>query len=177
MPEKPLPDEDEGKWVYKKHTRASHEVLHYYLKVWTSIVSKRRHDLRIFDCFAGRGDYVDTDDAEPIDLENISSEASFPGSPVLMLNAVSEHADKFKSAECYLMEPVDDNRAVLQETLAQTSHPDNVKPEICDSRFPEDMHGLLKETGDRREFAFFFIDPFNIKHLDYTTITDIARTG
>ncbi len=176
MPKKPLADDDERKWIYREHTRAKHEVLHYYLKVWTSIVSDPRFDLRIFDCFAGRADYIDSVGAEPIKLENISSEASYPGSPVLMLDAVSEHADKFKTAECCFMEPIDDNRAILQETLAQTSHPDNVQWGISDSRFPDDMQRLLDDSGGRQGFAFFFIDPFNIKHLNYDTITDIART-
>lgn len=176
MADTPLPDDHEEKWVYKKHTRAKHEVLHYYLKVWTSITSNPDYDLRIFDCFAGRGDYVDSDGADPIQLENISSEASFPGSPVLMLDAVSEHADKFRNADCYFIEPDEGNRECLHDTINDTGYPGNVNPHILNKRFPDDINEVLRESGGRKGFAFFFIDPFNIKFLEYDTISDLAGT-
>lgn len=139
-------------------------------------MSNPHYDLRIFDCFAGRGDYVDSDGAAPIPLENISSEASYPGSPVLTLDAVSEHFDKFNRAECYFLEPNGDNREILEETLRDTSSPNNVKSHILCKQFPDDIQNILTETGGRKGFAFFFIDPFNIKFLEYDTITDIAGT-
>jgi len=177
MPDTPLADEADDKWIYKKHTRAKHEVLHYYLKVWTSIVSNENYDLKIFDCFAGRGDYVDTDGAEPIELDNITSDANYPGSPVLTLDAVSKHADKFRNAECYFMEPNGGNRDVLRDTLENTSSPDNVNPHVLNKRFPDDIPEVVRRTRAKGGFAFFFIDPFNIKHLDYQTVTEIAGTS
>lgn len=176
MASSPLPDDHEDKWVYRKHTRAKHEVLHYYLKVWTSIVSNPRYTIRVFDCFAGRGDYVDSEGAPPILLDNITSEATYPGSPVLTIDAVSEHADKFKSAECFFIEPNHRNREILQDTLALTSFPDNVHPRVRNNQFPDNILDIIQETGENGGFAFFFIDPYNIKDLDYDTITTIART-
>lgn len=172
----PLPDDHEEKWTYKKHTRSKHDVLHYYLKVWTSIVSDSRYSLRVFDCFAGRGDYYDSDGASPKTLDNISTEAEYPGSPQIILDAVSEHGDKFKSAECYFMEPADENRRDLEQNLAATDYPSNVNPYIKNGRFPDNILDIVSDSGGRSGFALFFIDPFNIKFLDYDTIIDISST-
>lgn len=170
----PKPDDHPKKWVYQLHTRAKHDVLHYYLKIWASIVSKQKYSLRIFDCFAGRGSYYEADGAEPKPLENISTGVDIPGSPQIMMDAVSEHADKFKSAECYFLEPNDNNRADLEDALKVTDTPDNVNPYPVDGKFPDNIRPLIGKTGGWEGFAFFFIDPYNIKHLDYETITRIA---
>ena len=64
-----LADDDDEKWIYRKHTRAKHDVLKYYVDVWTRIVSEEDRTLRLFDCFAGRGDYVRSVGAKPIGLD------------------------------------------------------------------------------------------------------------
>lgn len=173
----PLPDDHVEKWTYKKHTKSKHDVLHYYLKVWTSIVSDERFSLRIFDCFAGRGDYYDSDGATPKSLDNISSEADYPGSPQIILDAVSEHNNKFKSAECYFLEPTEENRIDLEDNLEATDHPSNVNPHIINGRFPDDILDVVSSSNARSGFALFFIDPFNIKFLDYDSIVDISSTN
>lgn len=172
-----LPDDHIEKWTYKKHTRSKHDVLHYYLDVWTKIVSDENFSLRVFDCFAGRGDYYETEGAEAKPLDCISTDADFPGSPQIILDAVGKHSDRFKSAECYFMEPKDQNRADLEQNIEATSRPDDVNPHIIDGKFPDDILEGISVTGGRQGFAFFFIDPFNIKFLDYDTIVDIAGTS
>lgn len=63
-----LPDDAEEKWVYRQHTKAKHEVLTKYIVPWvnkiTTFAKRASPDVRvrIFDCFAGRGSYVDTDE-------------------------------------------------------------------------------------------------------------------
>jgi len=173
----PLPDDHREKWTYKKHTRSKHDVLHYYLDLWTKIVSNENFSIRVFDCFAGRGDYYDTEGAEAKPLTHVSTEAEFPGSPQIILDAVAKHSGRFKSAECYFMEPQLQNRGDLEQYVDATSTPSNVNPQVVDARFPDDVVEGIEETGGWQGFAFFFIDPFNIKFLDYDTIVEIAETS
>lgn len=171
----PRTDDHPDKWQYQQHTRAKHDVLHYYLKIWTSIVSKEKYSLRVFDCFAGRGAYYGTDGAEPKPLENISTDVEIPGSPQIIMDALSEHDDKFKSAECYFLEPNKHNLADLEQGLEETETPENVNAHPTDGKFPDDILPLIEKSGGWEGFAFFFIDPYNLKYLDYNTITTIAR--
>ena len=170
----PKRDDHPDKWEYQQHTRAKHDVLHYYLKIWTSIVSNENYPLRIFDCFAGRGGYYEAEGVDPKKLDNISTDTKIPGSPQIIMNAVSEHSDKFESAECYFLEPNRNNRNDLETNLEKTETPDNVNPYVKDAKFPDDIPSLIRRSGGKEGFAFFFIDPYNIKYLDYVTITDIA---
>ena len=110
-----LADDDDKKWTYRKHTRAKHDVLKYYTSVWTSIVSNENHKLRLFDCFAGRGDYIKSEGAEPIVLDEIESDAEYPGSPQILLDQTTKHSHLFDEAECYLFEPREENRKHLRK--------------------------------------------------------------
>lgn len=172
----PLGDSDPDKWIYKKHTYAKHELLHYYLTTWTSIVSNPNYSLRIFDCFAGRSSYTDTEDTEPFQLRNIKSDTEIPGSPHIILDAVSKHQSNFSNADCYFLEPNPTNRKLLKEELSNTEVPDNVNATAKNAKFPDDIRQLIVDTGGRSAFSFFFIDPFNVKFLDYETICTITGT-
>lgn len=172
-----LPDDHEDKWEYQAHTRAKHNVLQYYLDVWTKIVSGERHKLRVFDCFAGRGDYLDSDGTEPISLENIDSPVDYPGSPQVVLDVLSQYSHLFKEAECFFLEPNDNNRADLSSSLSNTKGiPNNVNPTVVDGTFAGKTQDLIQESGDREGFAFFFMDPFGLKDLDYEVVTDVCGT-
>lgn len=171
----PLPDDHDEKWIYKEHTRAKHDVLHYYLTIWASKVSNKNYSLRIFDCFAGRGDYVSSDGPIGKPLDVIETDAKYPGSPLIMMDALSKHQNRFKTAECYFLEPKDHNRQILSDTLQGSKLPDNVNYHVREEAFPNGIDKVISESGGTQGFAFFFIDPFNIKYLDYDTICKIAK--
>jgi three-Cys-motif partner protein len=175
----PLPDDHPEKWKYQEHTRAKHKVLHYYTDVWTRIVSNERYKVRLFDCFAGRGDYESSNEVEPISLQTISAEADFPGSPLIMVDAVSKHDDLFRGAECYFLEPDGANRSALRDMLDSVSDvPDNVQYHV--SNKPFDEGGIIEVVSDCEAwggFGFFFIDPFGLKDLDYETVRQITNTS
>lgn len=174
----PLPDDHDDKWEYQQHTRAKHEVLHYYLDVWTRIVSDPRYPLRIYDCFAGRGDYADSDGADPIPLRNIDTDVDYPGSPLIMLDAVCEHQELFRNAELYFLEPNDTNRDELQSNLATVEGlPDNVNTNVVDEEFADGIRRVISSSGGWGDFGFFFMDPFGLKALDYHEVSRITSTS
>lgn len=173
----PLPDDDPGKWVYQEHTRAKHEVLAYYLIPWIRIVGDTRYTIRMFDCFAGRGDYAASDGAEPIELNSIESNADYPGSPLLMLDRLSGNDDQFGKAECYFVEPNDSNRQALEDALDSCSGiSGNVDYSVIGAEF-QDIPDIITSNGGWGGFSFFFMDPFGLKALDYDTVAQVASTS
>lgn len=172
-----LDHDDDEMWIYKKHTRAKHEVMQYYATMWTKIVSGDYRTLRFFDCFAGRGDYVDSEGAEPIELDEIDSDAQYPGSPQVILDVASRHSHLFDKAECYFFEPNDTNRGHLEENLEGLSGvADNVEPHVVDREFADGIKETLRQSGSYGDFGLFFMDPFGLTDIPYDTVADITST-
>jgi len=171
------PHEDDEMWIYKKHTRAKHEVLQYYLDIWIKKVSNERRTLRVFDCFAGRGDYVDSKDADPIDLDTISTSADYPGSPLVILDKASEYSHLFDSVECYFFEPKSGNREDLKKNLEGTEgDASNVHTNVIPEKFEEGVIKTIRQNGGFSGFGFFFIDPFGIQSIPFSIISKITST-
>lgn len=172
-----LDHDDDDMWIYRKHTRAKHEVMKYYSTMWSRIVSTDYRTLRFFDCFAGRGDYVDSEGAEPIELEEIDSDAQYPGSPQIILDVASQHSHLFDNAECYFFEPNDTNRAHLEENLGELSGvADNVESFIVDEEFANSINHTLRQSRSYGDFGLFLMDPFGLVDIPYETVTDITST-
>lgn len=173
-----LPDDHPDKWVYQDHTRAKHEVLRYYLVPWTRIVSDKKRKLRVFDCFAGRGDYTASDGTNPIALENISAEVDYPGSPLIILDRLAQENHLFREAECYFLEPNDNNREALKANLDSVADlPDNITAHPVDGEFAEDIGNVIEQSGGWGGFGFFFIDPFGLKALEYDTVSKVTGSA
>jgi len=178
-----LDDSDEEKWIYREHTAAKHEVYRKYLTPWTYKLAnynrqagRRRNKLRIVDCFAGRGSYVDAEDCEGVDLECIETPVEYPGSPQIILDRLTSHSDKFDNAEAVFIEKDPENFEKLQENLNQISGvAENVHKRPIKGKFQEEILDIVDTDGNDYP-TLFFIDPFGFKALDYDVITEIATT-
>ncbi|WP_367175808.1 three-Cys-motif partner protein TcmP [Haloarcula rubripromontorii] len=179
----PLDDNDDRKWVYRSHTAAKHEVLRKYLKPWTNklttynLKSGNQNKVRVVDCFAGRGSYVDTEDTDPVCLEYISTPAEIPGSPQLILDRLTERADQFHSAECTFIEADATNFDILEENIEQTSGYDQDISVNCEhGEFQNTVLDVIESTDGNDCPTFFFIDPFGFQSLDYDVVTELGST-
>ncbi len=174
----PRPDDADQKWEYQAHTKAKHEILRYYLTNWTRIVSHPEYDLRLFDCFAGRGNYEGSSDGtEPYELKTIDSPVEYPGSPQIMLDVLLDHDHLFNEANLILIEPNKKNREILKKSLRDAeSRSENVNIIFKAGKFQNKTREALRETGGKRGFAFFLMDPFGIKPLEYDLVSEICST-
>lgn len=179
----PLDDDDDRKWIYRSHTAAKHEVLRKYLVPWTNkltsynVRAEQYNKIRVVDCFAGRGSYVDTEDTEPLDLQHVSTPAEFPGSPQLILDRLTNRADQFESAECVFIEANDRNYEILEDTLKQTDgYDDNISIRTEPGEFQNTVLDTINATDGSDCPTFFFIDPFGFQSLDYDVVTELGST-
>lgn len=178
-----LDDSDEEKWIYREHTAAKHEVYQKYLTPWTYKLANynreyrsRRNKLRVVDCFAGRGSYVDAEDCEGVDLECIDTPVKYPGSPQIILDRLTKHSGKFDAAEAVFIEKDGSNYERLTENLDVLSGvADNVHTDPIQGKFQEEILDVVDTDGNDYP-TLFFIDPFGFKALDYDVITEIANT-
>jgi three-Cys-motif partner protein len=170
------PDDADEKWEgYPKHTRAKHDLLKYYIDIWCKILGASGDKLRIFDCFAGRGEYDLKDGQEPISLTNITSPADCPGSPQLLLDTVVGRVDNISEVECIFIEKERKNAELLKENLPdKSSLPNNIKYRVEQGEFQTQTPNLVNETGGWSLPSFFFIDPFGYSPLDYDVVTQLG---
>lgn len=175
-------DDADSKWTgYPGHTQAKHRLLQYYSDIWLRKLLKPGPKVRIFDCFAGRGEYYHESDkkpkSEPLALENISTAAEWPGSPQYILDMAVERAKSGGEIECVFLEKKEKNIRLLRENLpAQSELPSNVSYRVDQGKFQNQTRNLIRETGGWNHPTFFFIDPFGYKDLDYDLITNISST-
>jgi three-Cys-motif partner protein len=179
----PLSDDDDDKWVYRPHTAAKHEVLGKYLIPWANkltsynLAAGNPNKLRVVDCFAGRGSYVETADTDPIDLEFVSTPAEIPGSPQLILDRLTNRSDQFDSAECVFIEANETNYDILSETIENTTgYADNISIECKHGEFQKTVLDVADNLDGSDCPTFFFIDPFGFSSLDYDVVTKIGST-
>ena len=160
----PLKDDDPRKWEYKEHTRIKHIILEKYLKAWINILGKDRK-VCYFDCFAGRGKYLDGTE----------------GSPLIALKAASDLINSrshIKEIELTFIEKDKSNyenlKIVLNEELKRDPsryHGITVHPPINDE-FVNVVSQLL-EDSKRVPPSFFFIDPFGFSGIPFKMIQNI----
>lgn len=174
-----LDDDDDDKWVYDEKTKAKHEVYQKYLTPWTYRLAKKNQGkkIRVVDCFAGRGFYVDTEDCGPINLECIETPADFPGSPQIILDRLTKHSDKFSEAEVVLIENNDNNYSDLNQTISDTSGiATNVNINMYNGKFQDKVYDAVNAFDGSDCPTMFFIDPFGFKSLEYDVVTEISST-
>jgi len=165
MGKRPIPDDDINKWEYKEHTKVKHEILDKYLDAWINILSAT-HNLNIFDCFAGRGEYQD----------------GSPGSPVIILRRLTEirkKRQKPEKASCIFIEKNESNYKNMLSVLENEINNNpllrgnwlNITP--FNDEFANITKKVLDESGKRLAPSFFFIDPFGISGVPFQVIKDI----
>lgn len=179
----PLEDHDDEKWVYRDHTAAKHEVLGKYLTPWTNKLTAynervgQYNKIRIVDCFAGRGSYIRAEDAEPYELEHIDTEVDIPGSPLIILDRMTDRSGEFTRAECEFIEYNDENLEILRGNLESLSGiGENVHFNCHHGTFQDKVLDAVESTDGNDCPTFFFIDPFGFQSLDYDVITKIGST-
>lgn len=171
-----LDDDDDEKWKYREHTAAKHEVYRKYLVPWTNKLGKF-NEIRIVDCFAGRGSYVETVDCSPPELEHIETPAEIPGSPQIILDRLTDRSEQFKDAECIFIEGNSNNFDTLEENINSTTGvADNVRYQCVNGKFQDEVLDVVDSTDGSDCPTLFLIDPFGFKALDYEVITEIGST-
>lgn len=177
-----LDDNDPEKWVYDEHTKAKHEVLSKYITPWTFKLSRynkraaNKNKLRIFDCFAGRGYYVDSNNISGFELPNLDIQIEYPGSPLIILDRVLEHESKFDYFDLILMEKNDDNFEHLKNVLNDINVPEKVNISIIPGDYRESITKQITKTGGQKFPTLFFLDPFGFKALEYNLISNLVST-
>ncbi|MCW3129953.1 MAG: three-Cys-motif partner protein TcmP [Methanophagales archaeon] len=163
------------KWEYREHTRVKHELLRKYLWVWTVKLGKFHRRILFFDCFAGRGDYVDK-----------TGKVVALGSPIIALqvaNNLLEHCEEkkrktyFDEFICIAIEKDEDNFKNLQKVLAREKgkikFKDKLLVELINDEFANVTNKILKEAGENIAPSFFFIDPFGFSGIPFETVKSI----
>jgi three-Cys-motif partner protein len=64
----------DSRWILRKHTEEKHRLLSYYLTLWSQILGARFANLLYWDCYAGRGEYLDGEPGSPRIAMDISEE-------------------------------------------------------------------------------------------------------
>ncbi|TKX49983.1 three-Cys-motif partner protein TcmP [Halorubrum sp. ASP121] len=172
------PDDSDTKWKgYHGHTRAKHNLLDYYLNPWMKILGSNSSKLRVFDCFAGRGDYLGEQTADPVELEHIDTSSVVPGSPQIILNNACEFIHLTDKIECVFIEKEEKNARILSENLPDESKfPDGVSYDIVVGKFQDKTIPEIEQRGGWDIPTFLFIDPFGYSQLDYDVVTTISQS-
>lgn len=138
-------------WAIDDHTLAKHRILREYLQAWLPIVGTHFPRIRLIDGFAGPGRYLGGE----------------PGSPIIMLNALLEHASRSRvtaSIEYVFIEEREDRCEALRSELdalrAVSPFPPNVMIDPRHGKFDHHMPLVAPENEPDRPPTFAFIDPF-----------------
>lgn len=173
-----LPNSHPDKWDYPPHTKHKHEILSRYVWTWLNIVGSKWPRLRIFDCFAGRGSYLNGVDG--FDLINIDTSKERPGSPLIILDAIISQKEKqnrsFEKVDLVCIEKNSDNFSELEKILSSIRIPDYVNIILKQDSFESCTPNLIEKTGKDKYPAFLFIDPFGFESLCYDTVSEFAST-
>lgn len=176
-----LSDDNPEKWVYKDHTHAKHEVLKKYIEPWVNKMTSYNKNsgtynkIRVFDCFAGRGNYSDIENTEAYNLEYLDTPANIPGSPLLILDMLAYRKSQFEEADCILIEKNKENFEKLKEIISNTEEiPDKINIHLTNGKFQEEVLDMVEKTGGSDYPSLFFVDPFGFKSLNYDIITEIG---
>lgn len=171
MPKNSSPE----KWEYREHTRVKHELLKKYLGVWTVKLGKFHRRILFFDCFAGRGEYIDK-----------TGRVVALGSPIIALqvanNLLEQCEDKrskpyFDEFICIVIEKDEDNFKNLQKVSAREKEKirfkDKLPIELINDEFASVANKILEKVGEKIAPSFFFIDPFGFSGVPFETVKSI----
>lgn len=170
-------DDADEKWIYQKHTRHKHDILQYYLNIWINKLSNASDTLRIVDCFAGRAEYVDSDDAKPMSLESITPGVEYPGSPLIILDKAIDRLDVFDHLELICIENEDENFEYLDNNISPYEGQfDEINITTICGEFQNEIREAIIDSGGAAPPTFLFADPYNVRPLEYDLITDLLTT-
>ena len=157
--------------VYKidPHSIKKHKILVEYLKPWFHILSKHNEVVQYIDCFAGAGEY-----------EN----SNVKGSPIIALECLRDHVLSEKMAtKKFNMVFIEKNKkraATLQENIDSMKLPENVKTHVVKDTFENVMNKFfgLEGTPQNKMLVptFAFIDPFGYAHIPMAHVRRILET-
>lgn len=152
------------KWEYREHTRVKHILLEKYLAAWIPILGRWNPTICYFDCFAGRGEYMD----------------GTLGSPLKALRVADKCANYFGKLLCFLIEKDEDNFRNLEQLLERekTNIKNWEKIEIIkeNNEFANVSEEIFRYLEDRKSTlvpSFFFVDPFGFSGIPFATIKKI----
>ncbi len=142
-------DSDE-KWKYSEHTKVKHTVFSKYFKTWSSILGTY-HNLYVFDCFAGRGRYVDGSEGSPLKILKI------------LIN-LKKTQGKPENAYCHFIEKNKNNHDNLCDEITnfidQHESLDWLEIKTYCDEFSNILDDIIRDYDNNISPAFFFIDPF-----------------
>jgi len=167
------------KWIYREHTKVKHELLRKYLYAWIIKLGKFHRKVLFFDCFAGRGEYIDEKTGEVLTV----------GSPIIAIKVADEllksceeknrqpYFDKF----VYIaIEKDKDNFENLQNVVNREKEKlkfkDKIDIQLINEEFATVVNSLIewiKEKNIHIAPSFFFIDPFGFKGVPFKAVKDI----
>lgn len=173
-----LPDNHPDKWEYTPTTRQKHRILGAYIWPWTSKITSFTDNIRIFDCFAGRGSY--SSGVEGLDLNHLDLPVERPGSPFILLDRVMDfekrvdEENRIDSLDLVCIENDSDNYENLRDLLDKVDTPDYVSIKLFEGKFQDRIGEAIEETGGSYSPSFFFIDPFGFEPLRFDVFREFA---
>lgn len=158
---------DETLWPLGEHTPGKHLILQGYLKAWYPILGMTQDRIAFIDGFAGPGEYEDGE----------------PGSPIIALRTLREHASKGKFGAEILFFFVEDreDRVRHLERLVEIEKaglPEKCSAAIVHGKFDKTMAGWL-DTIDEHQArlapCFLMVDPFGVSDTPMSIIQRVLR--
>jgi three-Cys-motif partner protein len=154
-------------WPLGEHTPGKHLVLQGYLKAWYPILGMTQDRIVFIDGFAGPGEY----------------EAGEPGSPIIALRTLKDHAAKARfSAEVKFLFVEDrEDRVRHLEQLVEPEKaglPPTCSAAVIHGKFDATMTTLLDEIeGQMKRLApcFLMVDPFGVSDTPMSIIQRVMR--
>ncbi|MGH9961965.1 MAG: three-Cys-motif partner protein TcmP, partial [Pyrinomonadaceae bacterium] len=154
-------------WPLGEHTPSKHLVLQGYLKAWYPILGMTQDRIVFIDGFAGPGEY----------------EGGEPGSPIIALRTLKDHAGRARFAAVVRFLFVEDreDRAGHLEGLVDVEKaglPSSCSAAVIRGRFDATMTTLLDDIeGQMKRLApcFLMVDPFGVSDTPMSIIQRVMR--
>lgn len=158
---------DETVWPLGEHTPGKHRVLRGYLDAWLPILGMKQDRILFIDGFAGPGEYAGGE----------------PGSPIIALRALKEHAARGKiSAEVEFLFVESDAARVANLTrlvdAERASLPKKASAHVMQGKFDATMTTVLDDlegSGKRLAPTFLMADPFGVSDTPFGVIARVLR--
>jgi spore photoproduct lyase len=167
------------KWVLKEHTKVKHEILKKYLHPWIRILGKSYRIILFFDCFAGRGEYIDE--------KTVKVWAT--GSPIIALKLADEllqfceqkgYEPYFDKFICIAIEKdkanIENLQSIVNREKEKLKFKDRIKIKFVRGEFANVVYKLIewiKKENIQIAPSFFFIDPFGFSGVPFEAVKNI----
>lgn len=154
-------------WQLGDQTPGKHLVLRAYLDAWLPILGMRQSRILLIDGFAGPGEYAGGE----------------PGSPIIALRALKEHAAKgnITAEVIFLFVESDAARAANLSRLVDQERPllpQNATVLVITGKFDETVTARLDDVesgGKRLAPTFLMADPFGVSDTPHHLIARFLR--